>query len=348
VRERRKGTKIKVWQVIDGKLSEIQDDDLSASHHEKDLEEWIERDSSLLGSKLLVIGRQYDIPNVGRLDLLCIDEAATLVVVEFKRDLTNREAVAQILDYASWLDMASEAEINACALKYLNKNLSDAFAERFGTELQSLTPQNHRMLVVAPKLDSSAERVINYLAERHGININAIFFRYAKTARSDEVLIRTVLVPDTVRGVSGRAETVTVADLVVMANDRKISKLVEICRTLYPEGEEATGTYKGSFRYWRDGRMIFGLNVSGGRRNPPPPLGELDVWIPVPRLSEVVSVPEEKIREIFKQEFEATEAGATDCIIRLRSADKAQALVSLVRGWIAQVEEATGTSSSTT
>ncbi|MGZ4871096.1 MAG: endonuclease NucS domain-containing protein, partial [Candidatus Angelobacter sp.] len=105
------GTEIKVWQLTNGELHEIEADDLSATYREKDLEEWIERDPSLLGSKLLVIGRQYDIPNVGRLDLLCVDETGTLVLVEFKRNLTNRETVAQVLDYASWLDAASEAEI---------------------------------------------------------------------------------------------------------------------------------------------------------------------------------------------------------------------------------------------
>jgi RecB family endonuclease NucS len=89
------GTEIKVWQLTDGGLNEIQDDDLAAAHVEKDLEGWIEKDTSLLGTKLLVIGRQYDIPGVGCLDLLCIDETGTLVVVEFKRDSTSREAVAQ-------------------------------------------------------------------------------------------------------------------------------------------------------------------------------------------------------------------------------------------------------------
>src|SRR2546423_8929394 len=107
------GTEIKVWQLTHGQLYEIEGDDLSATHREKELEEWIERDPSLLGSRLLVIARQYEIQNVGRLDLLCIDESGTLVIVEFKRSLTNRETVAQVLDYASWLDAASEDEIQA-------------------------------------------------------------------------------------------------------------------------------------------------------------------------------------------------------------------------------------------
>jgi RecB family endonuclease NucS len=72
------------------------------------LEEWICRNPELLGDRLLVIDRQRNISGVGQLDLLAIDEAGTLVVIELKRDRTPREAVAQVLDYASWLDSATE------------------------------------------------------------------------------------------------------------------------------------------------------------------------------------------------------------------------------------------------
>ena len=326
------GTEIKVWQLKGGELHEIEEDDLAAAHYEKELEEWIERDTSLLGSKLLVIGRQHDVPDVGCLDLLCIDEAGALVVIEFKRSHTSRETVAQILDYASWLDGASEEEVEACALNYLDKPLSEAFSEFFGSDLQSLTPQNHRMLVVAPKLDSSAERIINYLAERHGIKINAVFFRYAKTAQGEEILVRTVLVPDIARS-SDSGRTVTAADLMAVANDLKIIKLVETCRKFSAVAEErARRTYGGSFRYWLKDKMIFGVNVAGGRRKPPP--GELDVWIPVPSLSGITGVPDQEIRKVLKQDFTTTESGMTDCIIRLKSSDEAQALVSRVRGWV--------------
>jgi len=292
----------------------------------------------LFGSLLALEGcgaGQYNIPNVGCLDLLCIDETGTLVVVEFKRDSTNRETIAQILDYASWLDTATEEQIEACAVKYFDKSLADAFAECFGDELQSLTPQNHRMLVVAPKLDSSAERIINYLAERHGMNINAVFFRYAKTARGDEILIRTVLVPDALHKATSRRDSTTTTELLNMANEYKIAHLVDVCRTLSIDAQEqAVDTYGGSFRYWFKRRMIVGVNVAGKRRSPPPPPGELDVWIQVPRLSEVVAVPEEVIRESLKSDFYATPIGASDYVIRLKTAELAQALVSVIKGWV--------------
>lgn len=328
-------TEIKVWQLIDGQLREIQNDDLAAEHQEKDLEQWIERDPSLLGSKLLVIARQYEIPGVGRLDLLCIDEKGVLVIVEFKRDLTNRDTIAQALDYASWLDSASANEIQNCAETYLEAPLSDAFLTCFGTELQSVSPQNHRVLVVAPKLDSSAERIINYLAERHGVDVNAVFFRYAKTRTGEEILIRTVLVPDSIRITSGPARhKPTVAQLLTLANDRKISPLVEVLRTMSPLlGEEPTSTYKGSFRYWYGGRMVCGVNVAGGRYEAPQ--GELDVWIPVAKLAEVSGTQETEIRQALKHDFSVTEGGTTDYVLRLNDTKKAAELVQRIRAWLA-------------
>jgi hypothetical protein len=91
--------------------------------------------------------------------------------------------------------------------------------------------------------------------------------------------------------------------------------------------------YGGSLRYWFKGRMIFGVNVAGGRRRPPS--GELDVWVPAPRLAEVTSVSEAAIRDALKKGFAATESGVTDCIVRLKSPEAATNLVSLIRGWVA-------------
>lgn len=158
-------------------------------------------------------------------------------------------------------------------------------------------------------------------------------YQDAKTASGDEILIRTVLVPETVRSVSAPSEKMTVAELLSMATERRIARLVEICRTLSPDlGEEPTTTYKGAFRYWFKGKMVFGVNVAGGRYRPP--LGELDVWIPVTRFPEVAPVTEEHLREVLKRDFAATDSGVTDCVVRLTSPEKAQALVSLVRGWV--------------
>ena len=114
------------------------------------------------------------------------------------------------------------------------------------------------MLVVAPRLDLSAERIITYLADRHDIEINAVFFRYAKTAKGDEVLIRTVLVPEKVR--AQESYSVPGGDLMTLANNLKTTQLVEICRQLATVAvERSRRTYGGSFRYRFKGKIIFGV-----------------------------------------------------------------------------------------
>jgi hypothetical protein len=332
-------TEIKVWEVINESLQEIESDDLASENLEKDLETWVTNNPSLLGGKLLAIKRQHEVPQVGILDLICIDENGRLAVIEFKRSLTSREAVAQALDYASWLDATSEAEIRSLAQESLGKPIEDAFLDHFGSELQSLAPQNHRILLVAPRLDSSAERIIDYLADRHGVDINAIFFRYAKTSSGQKILVRTVLVQDRPGqpAVRSWADEFTVPKLLAMASDRKVLQLVEVCRTVSPDLEEVPwGTFKGSFRYWMQGRMFFGVNVSGGRDRAP--TGELHVWIPPKTIAELSGIPESEIRDCLKNSHGAYEAGATDMIVRLQNVDQAKLLADKLRKWAAVVK----------
>ena len=121
-------TEMKIWQVSDEKgLVPLSDEPLEASHHESDLEQWIEKNPEILGGDLLIIDRQFSAAGAGRSDLLCIDSKGTLVVVELKRASTAREAIAQALDYAAWLDVADELHIQAIkdrAAEYLEKPLA--------------------------------------------------------------------------------------------------------------------------------------------------------------------------------------------------------------------------------
>ncbi len=90
-------TLIKVWEVKGKKLVSVEDVSLADTHHETELEDWIASDPGILGENLLVISRQLDMSQVGRLDLLCMNSKGKLVLVELKRDLSPREAVAQAL-----------------------------------------------------------------------------------------------------------------------------------------------------------------------------------------------------------------------------------------------------------
>jgi len=71
----------------------------------RDIQEWVAKNPSILGDKLLIIGKEFsgfDRTNE-RLDLLAVDEDGKLVVIELKRDDTGADAHWQAIKYASYV-----------------------------------------------------------------------------------------------------------------------------------------------------------------------------------------------------------------------------------------------------
>ncbi len=162
-----------LWQVNGSNLSKIQRSRLDT---EERLENWIAADPTIAGLDLLIIGRQVVTDYGGRVDLLGIDSEGNLAVLELKRDRTPREIVAQILDYASWVKDLSYQDVDKIASTYLKKPLSTAFSERFDDPLPEILNTSHSMVIIASELDDTSERIVQYLATEHDVNINAVFF----------------------------------------------------------------------------------------------------------------------------------------------------------------------------
>jgi hypothetical protein len=330
------GTEIKIWEVVNDRLTPMQDTSLAENHLEKELETWILENPAILGEDLLIIDRQRYIEGVGRLDLLCIDRDGGLVIVEIKRDRTPREAVAQALDYASWLDSASEEEIQSNAEQFLNRSLEEAFDAHFQQELPELANRNHRIILVAPRLDASAERIINYLSDRYDVDINAVFFKYSKSSGGTEILARSLLVADDVRPMRRRRKNPTLDAILVLASERNTTNLLEIARGMKTVWRETfKGTYGGSVRYWAStasgqNKMVFGVNVSGKND---PPSGQLDVWIPIKSLSEITGISENEIKNTLCDSHPVLDCQPVDCWVRLKSRDEARKLESQLKDW---------------
>ena len=134
----------------------------------------------------MIIGRQIRTDHGGIIDLLAIDDAGSLILIELKKDLTPREVVAQSLDYAAWVEGLSPDQVteifNAYTSSYRpelkQKTLDQVFTERFGLVLDDLeiSQSHHQIVIVASRLDPSTERIVKYLAWR-GIEINVVFFK---------------------------------------------------------------------------------------------------------------------------------------------------------------------------
>lgn len=174
-----------VWR-IDRELERV---GITSLDQEKRLEDFLDQDISIASPNWMVIGRQVPTDYGKFIDLLAIDRDGKLIVLELKKNMTPREVVAQLLDYGSWVRELEDADIAAIYAKYCeqhhpewsNTSLDEAFHGRFQVkEMPEELNTGHELVVVASELDDSTERIVSYLAEEYGVDINAIFFRIFK------------------------------------------------------------------------------------------------------------------------------------------------------------------------
>jgi hypothetical protein len=174
-----------LWRV-DAKLQKVE---LGGFDLEERLEEILNADISMASPNWMVIGRQVRTASDKFVDLLCIDRDANLIVVELKRKAMEREIIAQVLDYGSWVNTLKEEEIvrifDAYRKKYFSSqsalSIDRAFCTYFNVkEMPEELNEGHELVIVGAEFSAPRERIVNYLASTHKVKINAVFFRVFK------------------------------------------------------------------------------------------------------------------------------------------------------------------------
>ena len=164
------------------------------------IEDAIDRNIDILDPNWLVIGRQVYTDEGKKIDLLCMEPDGDLVVVELKRDMTPREVTAQTIDYASSVSKFTLDKIIQVYGNYVEKHpgipqtLKEAYEKRFNNkfvlEEEDMINSKVKMVIVASQMDSSTERIINYLRDEYGVLINILFFNVYK-CNGEDILGRT-------------------------------------------------------------------------------------------------------------------------------------------------------------
>lgn len=190
-------TEIKTWEIIDENLKSIDttlaENDRKETEH---LEKWIKTKTDILGKDILIIGEQIYTKS-GPLDFLAIDNAGNLIIVELKRGKLARNVLTQAIDYASDIANWDIERISEVCFKYTNNSLEDHLTANFEIEIDDITiNQSQSLLLVGFSIDEPLNRMIEWLSANSDIGINAIILNYVKTSSGNELLSRTVIIPE--------------------------------------------------------------------------------------------------------------------------------------------------------
>jgi len=191
-------TEIRSWQIKDGQLHPVSNSLIETGRREKeDLEKWIKTNPAILGEDIAIIGEQEQTSS-GPVDFLGVDSSGNIVIVELKRDKLPRDALAQAIDYASDIADWPLEKFQEICQRFTGTSFDEFFQQRFEEiPLEDLAiNQVQRVLLVGFGIEESLSRMIEWLSDKYSIGINAILLNYVRTSSGDEVLSRTVIIPE--------------------------------------------------------------------------------------------------------------------------------------------------------
>ena len=214
---------IRIWRLSGDhseKAKAIRVDTIAETTTEQLLEDVLTGSPDVLMPNLRLIGRQMETQG-GPLDLLGVDEDGRIVVFELKRGNLTRDAVAQAIDYASFLD---SLEIDALCRhlattsgKGGTEQIPD-FAQWYQTNFQRPVSEigRPRIVLVGLGVDERAKRMVAFLAQAE-LDISLLTFHGFSHA-GETLLARQV-------EVKAREATVSVKNT-KRANQAKLDQLL--------------------------------------------------------------------------------------------------------------------------
>jgi hypothetical protein len=164
----------------------------------KHLQEWISKNTEVLGERLLIIQKEFSgfDDTKERLDLLAIDEQGSLVIIENKLDDSGRDVVWQALKYASYCSSLTKNDIRDIFQKYLDDQGKGEHAEKIlceflGTEEfgeAEINNDDQRIIMIAANFRKEVTSTVMWLLE-HNIKVKCI--KITPYELGDQILLDT-------------------------------------------------------------------------------------------------------------------------------------------------------------
>jgi len=182
-----------------GKMIPYKERKFKDENRESDLESLLENNPEYFfeNSKILVIGRQITTNLNSFMDLLGVDKSGNTIVVELKRNKTPRDTIAQLLEYASFVENLDYSQLNEIYQNYSGEDISleDYHQQYFQNESDENVSFNKysKLVIVAQEITREIKQTAQYLRKK-GLDVYCIEFRYFTTKSGEKIISSDVVV----------------------------------------------------------------------------------------------------------------------------------------------------------
>lgn len=195
------GTTVRIFRIQpDETFSEYSHTPFQADHEEEVIERWLESNSHTIleDGGVAIIGRQVPTNLGGRIDLIGLDRAGSVVVIELKRDRTPRDTIAQALEYASSVARLDVDHLEDILRSYQSDetmDLAEFHRESFRLAATDAVAFNKSQHIVVAGQDVTAEiRQTAAFLRGKGIAVTCVEFAYFQAEDGSRLLSQEVVI----------------------------------------------------------------------------------------------------------------------------------------------------------
>ena len=195
------GAAVRIFRIQpDETFREYSHTPFQADHEEEVIERWLESNSHTIleDGGVAIIGRQVPTNLGGRIDLLGLDRAGHVVVIELKRDRTPRDTIAQALEYASSIARLDADHLQDILRSYQSDGtmeLAEFHRESFRLAATDAVAFNKNQHIVVAGQNVTAEiRQTAAFLRGKGIAVTCVEFAYFQADDGSRLLSQKIVV----------------------------------------------------------------------------------------------------------------------------------------------------------
>ena len=184
-----------------GKFFQFKEQEFKEEYKEIDLEILLEYNPEYFfdNSKILIIGRQVTTNLNTFIDLLGVDQFGNTVVIELKRGKKPRETLAQLIEYASFIDNLDYDQLNEIYQDYSGEeaSLEDYHQEYYKSEIDDKVSWNKssKLVIVASNITAEIKQTAMYLRKK-GLDVYCVEFKYFVNDADNKMISSDFVVGD--------------------------------------------------------------------------------------------------------------------------------------------------------